>query len=201
MLALGIDVIVSPEDHEAFLGVRKAVIILACHASFFGCCLLALSFLWPADLPQKALEEFAVLVKVGVVGAWALHELVEVVGLALLGLLACTIGRGDQSGVGRSVPILLVLFAPLHGGALVLVLALGLALVPNSTKDRSDRLLTGGVVRGDVKQVAGGMGLQVAKLVDQGLAGCPREECADHVRIDDVREGVASLGEPTDVIP
>ena len=66
--------------------------------------------------------------RVGVVGTWTLHELVEVVRLALLGLLARTIGYGDQSRVGRSAPILLVLLAPLCGGALVLVLTLGLAL-------------------------------------------------------------------------
>ena len=72
---------------------------------------------------------------VGVVGAWALYELVEVVRLALLGLLAYAISCGDQRGVGRSPSILLVLFAPLRGGALVLVLMLGLALVPASTKD------------------------------------------------------------------
>ena len=62
------------------------------------------------------------------------------------------IGHDDQSGVGQSALILLVLFAPLHGG----VLALGLALVSASAKDCSDRLLTGGVVRDDVEQVAGG---------------------------------------------
>ena len=110
------------------------------------------------------------------VGAWALHELVKVVGLTLLGLLARTIGRGDQSGVSRASPILLVLFAPLRGGALVLVLALGLALVSASTKYRSDCLLVGGVVHGDVEQVTGGTGLQTAELVDQGLTGCPKEE-------------------------
>ena len=93
---------------------------------------------------------------VGVVGAWTLHELVEVVGLALLGLLAHTIDRGDQSGVGHSALILLILFAPLCGGALVLVLVLGLALVPASIEYCSDRLLAGGMVHGDVEQVAGG---------------------------------------------
>ena len=81
-----------------------------------------------------------------------------------------------------------------------MVLALGLALLPASVEDRSDRLLAGGMVCDDVEQVAGGTRLQTPKLVDQGLAGCPREECADDVRIDDIREGVASLGEPTDVI-
>ena len=78
---------------------------------------------------------------------------------ALLGLLAHAINYDDQCGVVRSVLILFVLLAPLCGGALILVLALGLGLVLASTKDRPDRLLTGGMVRGDVKQVVGGMGL------------------------------------------
>ena len=39
----------------------------------------------------------------------------------------------------------------------------------------------------------GGMGLHTAKLVEQGLVGCPREERADDVRIDDIRKGVALL--------
>ena len=47
----------------------------------------------------------------------------------------------------------------------------------------------------------GGTGLQATKLVDQGLVGHPGEECADDVRVDDIREGVALLGEPADVIP
>ena len=109
------------------------------------------------------LEELVVLVEVldgvGVVGALAIHELVEVIGLALLGLLAHAIGLSDQRGVGQSAPILLVLFAPLCGGALVLILTFGLALVPASAKDHSDCLLARGVVRGDVEQVTGGMGL------------------------------------------
>ena len=44
------------------------------------------------------------------------------------------------------------------------------------------------------------MGFQAAKLVDQGLAVCPEEEYVDDVCVDDIREGVASLGEPMDVI-
>ena len=97
--------------------------------------------------------------------------------------------------------IFLVLFAPPRGGALVLILALGLAFVLASIEDRSDRLLTGGVVSGNVEQVVGGTGLQAANLVDQGLTGRPEEECAGDVRVDDIREGVASLEKPTDVIP
>ena len=127
------------------------------------------------------------------VGAWALHELVEVAGLTLLGLLARTIGHGDQSEVGRSAPILLVLFAPLHGGALIFVLTLGLALVLASAKDCSDCLLARDVVHGDVEQVAGGTRLQTTELVDQGLTSCPGEESADDVRINDIRKGVASF--------
>ena len=88
---------------------------------------------------------------VGVVGALAVHELVEVVRQSLLGLLARAISRGDQRGVVRSAPILFVLLAPLCGGALVLVHALGLAFVPVPVEDRSDHLLTGGVVSGDVE--------------------------------------------------
>ena len=85
------------------------------------------------------------------VGAWAIHELIEVVRQALLGLLAHAIRCGDQRGVSRSASILLVLLAPLRGGALVLVLALCLAFVLASVEDRSDYLLMGGMVRGDVE--------------------------------------------------
>ena len=131
--------------------------------------------------------------RVGVVGARTIHEPVEVAGLALLGLLARVIGRSDQRRVGQSALILLVLFAPLHGGALVLVLMLGLALVPASTKDHSNRLLTGGVVRGDIKQVTSDTGLQTTELVDQGLTGCPGEERTDDVYVNDIRKRVASF--------
>ena len=77
-----------------------------------------------------------------------------------------------------------------------MVCALGLAFVPAPVEDCPDHLLAGGVVSGDVEQVTGGTRLQTSKLVDQGLVGRPREECADDIRIDDIREGVASLGEP-----
>ena len=47
-----------------------------------------------------------------------------------------------------------------------MVLTLGLALVLASVEDRSNCLLTRGMVRCDIEQVASGMGLQAAKLVD-----------------------------------
>ena len=36
--------------------------------------------------------------------------------------------------------------------------------------------------------------------MDQGLTGCPIEEHADDVRVNDIKKGVASFEEPTDVI-
>ena len=100
-------------------------------------------------------EEHVVLVEVfdgvGVVGAWIVHELVEVVRQALLGLLACAVSCDNQRGVVRMAPVLFVLLAPLYGGALVLVRALGLAFVPASVEDRPDYLLIGCVVSGDIE--------------------------------------------------
>jgi len=116
-----------------------------------------------------------------------------VVGLALLGLLARTIGCGDQGWVGRSVPILLALLPLLCRGALALVLMLGLTPVPAAAEDRPNHLLAKDMVRGNVEQVTDGMGLHIAELVDQGLAGCPREEHTDDVRVDDTRKGIALL--------
>ena len=45
-----------------------------------------------------------------VVGAWALHEIVEVARRVLLGLCARVIGRDDRREVSRLVAILYVLF-------------------------------------------------------------------------------------------
>ena len=82
-----------------------------------------------------------------------------------------------------------------------MVCALSLAFVLAPVEDRSDRFLDGGMVSGDIEQVVGGTGLPAAKLVDQGIAGYSRAECTDDVHVDNIREGVASLGEPTDVVP
>jgi hypothetical protein len=61
------------------------------------------------------------------------------------------ISHGDQCRVGRSATIFLILFAHPRGGALVLILALGLAFVLASVEDRFDRLLARGVVHGDIE--------------------------------------------------
>ena len=92
------------------------------------------------------------------IGAWTIHEFIEVVRQSLLGLPGCVISCGDQRGVVRPAPILPVLLAPLSGGAFVWIRALGLAFVPASTEDRSDRLLARGMVGGDIEQIAGGAG-------------------------------------------
>ena len=36
--------------------------------------------------------------------------------------------------------------------------------------------------------------------MDQGLVVCPGEESTDDVCVDDIKEGVTTLGKPTDVI-
>ena len=75
------------------------------------------------------------------VGARAIHEFVEVVSQALLGLLAHAVSCGDQRGVVWSALVLFVLLAPLRGGALILVHVLALAFVPTSVEDRPNCLL------------------------------------------------------------
>ena len=92
------------------------------------------------------------------VGARTIHEFVEVVRQSLLGLPGHAISRGDQHDVVCPTPILLVLLAPLSGGAFVWIHALGLALVLASIEDRSNCLLAEGVVGGNVEQIAGGAG-------------------------------------------
>ena len=175
---------------------RRARLDLVGRATFDGAAHV-LGAIPPHGLSQETFEELAVLVEVfdgvGMVGAQTVHEFVEVVRQPLLGLLARAINRGDHRGVVRLASIHFVLFAPLCGGALILVNVLGLAFVLVFIEDRPDLLLTGGMVRGDVEQVTGGSGLQAAKLVDQGLVGHPGEECADDVRIEDIKKGVAPL--------
>ena len=83
VLALGADGLGSTKDHDAFPEVREVVPILAHCVTFLGCYLFAVSLLWSADLSEETFKELIVLVEVfdgvGVVGAWAIHELVEVV--------------------------------------------------------------------------------------------------------------------------
>ena len=65
----------------------------------------------------------------------------EVAGGALLGRRAHMISRGDQRGVGRLAVILSILFSPLSGGALVLILVLGISFAVASVEARWERRL------------------------------------------------------------
>jgi hypothetical protein len=56
------------------------------------------------------------------------------------------------------------------------------------------------VVHCDVQELAGGARLRAAELVNEGLAGGPREERANNICVDDVRERIALLREPVEVI-
>jgi len=75
------------------------------------------------------------------VGAWALHKLMKVTRRVLLGLRARVISHDDRRGVGRSAAILSVLFSPLHRGALILILALGLTFAVASVEAWWERRL------------------------------------------------------------
>ena len=86
-----------------------------------------------------------------VVGAWTVHEFVEVVRQSLLGLLGHTISCVDQRGAVRPALIFSIFLAPLRGGAFVQVCALGFDLILASAEDHSDRLLARGMVGGDVE--------------------------------------------------
>ena len=72
----------------------------------------------------------------------------------------------------------------------------GLVLHDNS----SHSLFARGLVSRNVQELVSGSRILAPLLVDQCFAACAGEESIDHVSVDDVREGVAILGEATDVI-
>ena len=99
MLVFRPDGVGSTKDHDAFLRFGEAISILARRTSLLGWCLFAISLFQPTGLSEEMFEELIVPIEVfdgvGMVGAWAIHELVEVVRQALLGLLARAISCGD----------------------------------------------------------------------------------------------------------
>jgi hypothetical protein len=56
------------------------------------------------------------------------------------------------------------------------------------------------VVRGDVQELASGAQLSAVELMNEELAGGPREEPADDVYVDDIRERIALPRESVDVV-
>jgi hypothetical protein len=86
--------------------------------------------------------------------------------------LARSVCRYDCIRVGvTSVPLLLILLR--CGGTLILLCPLGLSHGSAIGEDRPNRLLTGGMVCGDVQELAGGARLSTTELVNKGVAVVP----------------------------
>ena len=68
-----------------------------------------------------------------------------------------------------------------------------------AVEDRSDRLLARGMAGANVVELLGGSRALTSQLVNQGLAGGPRQEDSYDVDIGDVRQLVALPGEASDV--
>jgi hypothetical protein len=99
--------------------------------------------------------------------------------------LARLVGRCDRIGVGAtSVPLCLLLRC---GGTLILLRPPGLSYGSAIGEDHPDHLLAGGLVRGNVQELAGGAQLSTTELANEGLVGGSSEERADDVYVDDVR--------------
>jgi hypothetical protein len=138
-----------------------------------------------------------------VVGTWLLKHLVEDAPAGEASRLLAV--SSDDKIVRRGfVFALLVLLLPVFplgapvGPLWILILALSLVLV--TTKDGTNRLLTGGVVGDDVHQLIGGGGGVTAQLPDQLLASGSREESHDDVGVGDVGKFSALLGETLDIV-
>ena len=130
------------------------------------------------------------------VRAWPFKQLLEVVQGTLSRLLTpLVVGGGHE----RALALLLVLLlARIVGGAFVGVLV-PLCLALEWVKDRSDRILARGMAGGNVEELLGGSRALTSQLMDQGLAGGPRQESSYDVGIDDVGQLVALPGEAPDV--
>ena len=101
----------------------------------------------------------------GMVWAWPLEQLVEVIGGALR---QRSIGFSFGSGHKRAPEPFLVLLIQTVGGAFVSVLIL-LRLASGAIKNCSNRFLAGSMVGRDVEEFLGSLWA----LMDQGLAGGP----------------------------
>ena len=97
------------------------------------------------------------------------------------------LGHCDLTGSGRSA-ILLALPVVATRGRPVGVVTFRLCSMLVPLKDSPDRLLTGGVVGGDVQELVPSARLLAPQFVDQGLAVCPAEERTDDVGVDDAGE-------------
>jgi hypothetical protein len=138
------------------------------------------------------------------IGARLLEHLVEEIGASGRFPRVLVLSSGDKVRVGGVVFRLRLLLAFLLGAALsgrlgniFRLAALGLLVLP---EDGLNRLLARGELGGDVHQLArpgGGLATQLAHQVAVGGAG---EERADDIRIGDVGQLGALLGESPDVV-
>ena len=132
------------------------------------------------------------------VGAWLVQELVEVV--VSRRTLVLALGRRDLAGDGRSAVLLILPVLAARGRPIAVApLLFRRSLV--ALEDGPDRLLTRGVVGGDVQELLGGSWALATQLVNQGLVCSPRQERPDDVGTGDVGDGVALFGEASDVLP
>jgi hypothetical protein len=139
------------------------------------------------------------------IGERLLEHLVEEIGASGRFPRVLALSSGDNVRVGGVAFCLRLLLAFLLGAALSGCLgnifrlaALGLLVL---LEDGLNRLLARGELGGDVHQLTrpgGGLATQLAHQVAAGGAG---EECADDIRIGDVGQLGALLGESLDVVP
>ena len=82
--------------------------------------------------------------------------------------------------------LLVLLLIGVVGGAFVGVVV-PLCLAFEAVEDRSDLLLARGMASGDVKEFLGGSWALTSQLVNQGLAGGPKQESPYNIGVGDVR--------------
>ena len=106
-----------------------------------------------------------------------------------------TLGSGHERAL---TPLLVLLLDGTVGGTFTDVHIL-LCLDFEVVEDRSDRLLARGVAGGDVEELLGGSRALMSQLVNQGLAGGPRQESSYDISVGDIGQLIALSGETPDV--
>ena len=108
------------------------------------------------------------------------------------------VGRRDKLAVVTPLVVLLAF------SSLIVVLSLirgfGLSLTLVLAEDCVDGLLVGGMACCEVEQLPRCPWFATSKLMDECLIGCARNECSDHVRVHDIGELIALLGEVEDIL-
>ena len=119
------------------------------------------------------------------VRAWSFEQLLEVVQGTLSGLSTpFAVGSGHERAL---MPLLVLLLVGAVGGTITGVLIL-LCLALRAVENCPDRLLAQGVAGDDVEELLGGSRALTSQLVNQGLAGGPRQESSYNISVGDVRQ-------------